>query len=357
MPFTIVQTDITQLPVDCIVNAANTQLQRGGGVCGAIFEAAGSDELQSACSDLAPVETGKAVITPGFGLPAKFIIHTPGPVYDDSSKEAIDTSERLLTNCYQNSLALAWEQGFESLAFPLISSGIYGYPKDKALQVATAAVVDFLEAHDMNVFLAVFDASSVEVSAELLGSVQSFIDDTYVEAREKRPDRLRSKVNNSLRPFAQASLIAAAEPAAALEEDMRAQNKEATLVTARSLSLGDVPPFSLDEPFSTTLLRLIDESGMSDAEVYHRANLDRRLFSKIRSNEDYRPSKKTAVALAVALKLGLDATEDLLDRAGYSLSRALLFDVIIEYFIVQGSYNIFEINEVLFRYDQPLLGA
>ena len=154
MPFTIVRQDITKMKVDAIVNAANTELSMGGGVCGAVFHAAGAKELQEACDKKAPIKTGDAVITPGFKLPAKFVIHAAGPVYNHSDKKQ---SANLLSSAYINSLRLAVQNKCESIAFPLISSGIYGYPKAEALQVATAAITKFLEKNDIDVYLAVFD--------------------------------------------------------------------------------------------------------------------------------------------------------------------------------------------------------
>jgi O-acetyl-ADP-ribose deacetylase (regulator of RNase III) len=153
MPFTIIRNDITKVRVDAIVNAANTGLAQGGGVCGAIFKAAGARELQAACDKLAPIKTGEAVITPGFALPAKYVIHAAGPVYRGGGHG----EEELLRAAYTNALKRAVENNCESIAFPLISSGIYGYPKDEALRVATAAIRDFLGEHDIDVSLVVFD--------------------------------------------------------------------------------------------------------------------------------------------------------------------------------------------------------
>lgn len=318
MSFIIIRQDITKMNVDAIVNAANTGLRAGGGVCGAIFKAAGAAELQAACDKLAPIRTGEAVITPGFGLPAKYVIHTAGPIYRDGRQG----EEKLLRACYQNSLKRAVEHDCESVAFPLISSGIYGYPKAEALRVATEAIRDFLDGtdHELKVSLAVFDKAAFAASRELLGEVRSFISENYIPVDDRRP------------PALYAPLAAAGAQVAEL--------------------VGD-----LDEPFSTTLLRLIDVKGKTHVEVYKRANLDRRLFSKIKNSADYMPSKRTAIALAVALELSLDETEDLLARAGYTLSHSQKFDVIIKYFIINAKYDIFEINEVLFSYDQPLLGG
>jgi O-acetyl-ADP-ribose deacetylase (regulator of RNase III)/transcriptional regulator with XRE-family HTH domain len=342
MPFTIVRQDITKMKVDAIVNAANTDLQMGGGVCGAIFKAAGAAQLQAACDKLAPIKTGEAVITSGFDLPAKFVIHAAGPVYRYQNAEQ---SEKLLRSAYMESLRLAIENNCESIAFPLISSGIYGYPKDEALQVATAAIQDFLINNDIDITLVVFDKSAFTVSRELLGAVESYIDEHYVDTHQIKRRKLLD-----------------VERQAISEADERANIFNEPLLEEMLAPIGAPAPLddlvgNLDEPFSQMLLRLIDAKGMTDVEVYKRANLDRKLFSKIRSNKGYTPSKRTAIALAVALKLSLDETDDLLERAGYALSHAVKFDVIVEYFITNGKYDVFEINEVLFEYDQPLLGG
>ncbi|GHT03253.1 hypothetical protein AGMMS50276_33310 [Synergistales bacterium] len=327
MPYTIVRNDITKMKVDAIVNAANTELQMGGGVCGSIFEAAGARELQATCDALSPIKTGEAVITSGFKLSAKFIIHAAGPVYRDGKSG----EEALLRSCYKNSLKLAVENGCESIAFPLISSGIYGYPKDEALRVATATIDEFLSTNDMNVCLVVFDRAAFAVSEKLLGAVQSYIDENYVDERYDASYR---------RVLLEVERVALKAPKAAM---------------VGFHGLDDIVG-RLDEPFSVTLLKLINAKGKADTEVYKRANIDRKLFSKIRTTKNYTPSKKTAVALAIALELSLDETEDLLERAGYALSKSVKFDVIVEYFIKSGKYDIFEINEVLFYHDQQLLG-
>lgn len=332
MPFTIIRNDITKMQTDAIVNAANTELQMGGGVCGAIFKAAGVKELQAACNKLSPIQTGEAVITPGFALSAKHIVHTAGPVYRDGQHGEAD----LLRACYINSLTVAAENGCESITFPLISSGIFGYPKKNALQVATQAIQDYVAEHDMNVYLAVFDKDAFTISEQLLGGVESYIDEHYVN---KHIDRRRG-----------ISLLDVERSAIFAEEAMSMP------IAAAAKGLDELIE-NLDEPFSQTLLRLIDAKGKTDVEVYKRANIDRRLFSKIRSGKAYMPSKRTAIALAIALELTLRETEDFLNRAGYALSHSQKFDVIVEYFIVDGRYDIFEINEVLFHYDQPVLGG
>ncbi|WP_312644842.1 macro domain-containing protein [Hydrogenoanaerobacterium sp.] len=343
MPFTIVRQDITKLKVDAIVNAANTELQMGGGVCGAIFKAAGTTQLQSACDKLAPIKTGDAVITPGFDLSAKFVIHAAGPVYRHWNEAK---NEKDLRAAYTNSLKRAVENNCESIAFPLISSGIYGYPKDKALKVATSAIQDFLSGHDIDVALVVFDKSAFTISRELLGAVDSYIDEHHVDTHQIQRRQLLD-VEREYLEEADEGVSKYNEP---FFEEMLAPSVGAPT------PLDDLVG-NLDEPFSKTLLRLIDAKGKTDVEVYKRANLDRKLFSKIRSNKGYMPSKGTVIALAVALELSLDETDDLLKRAGYALSHAVKFDVIVEYFITNGRHDVFEINEVLFEYDQPLLGG
>ena len=345
MPFTIVRQDITKIKADAIVNAANTDLREGGGVCGAIFMAAGADLLRGACDALAPIQPGEAVITPGFGLRAKYIIHAAGPVYQKSHREQ---SEQLLRAAYASALKRAVEHRCESVAFPLISSGIYGYPKDEALRVASSAIQGFLDDHEMSVTLAVFDQTAFTLSRELQGAVESYIDENYVLARQDRRRRLRGEQSESLYEYDR-------RPMADIRYSIREELHDALeAAVARAIeSFTD----QLDEPFSQALLRLIDSKGMTDVEVYKRANLDRKHFSKIRAGKGYMPGKKTVIALAIALRLSPGEARDLLRQAGFALSRSQLFDVIIQYFIDNGRYDIFEINEVLFKYDQPLLGG
>ncbi len=341
MPFTIVRQDITRMRVDAIVNAANTDLQMGGGVCGAIFKAAGANQLQAACDVLAPIQTGEAVITPGFNLPAKYIIHAVGPIYRLQDAEQ---SEVLLRAAYTNALHLAAEYNCESIAFPLVSSGIYGYPKDGALRVASSVIQAFLADHDMEIYLAIFDKVAFIVSERLFGEVASYIDEHYV--REHR--FLKRDLLDSEREALDQS-VTRRRPNAIKSETPSVSHE------APSLGIDDLVS-NLDKSFSAMLLHLIDAKGKTDTEVYKRANIDRRLFSKIR-NESYTPSKRTALALAISLELTLSETSDLLRRAGYALSHSQKFDIIIEYFITTRNYDIFKINEILFEYDQLPLGV
>jgi O-acetyl-ADP-ribose deacetylase (regulator of RNase III) len=398
MPFKIVRNDITKMKTDAVVNAANTELKMGGGVCGAIFKAAGADELQRECDRIGGCKVGQAVITGAGRLPAKYIIHTVGPIWRGGGfGEA-----KLLRDSYINSLSLAVKHKCKSIAFPLISSGIYGYPKDQALHIAVSSISEFLMENDIDVYLVVFDRSSFKLSEKLFAAIERYIDDNYVDERmdaerfrrlsrfgvqEIEEQKIRefgihraadepagrtdhkSADESAREPIDQAAyeLIDEAEygPIDQTAHEPADQEEDRPYEVAaaspspeqkRKRSLEDVIG-KLDETFSQMLLRLIDEKGTTDVETYKRANIDRRLFSKIRSNKDYKPSKPTAIALAIALRLNLDETLDLLARAGYTLSFSSKFDVIIRYFIKEGNYDIFEINEALFVFEQDLLGA
>jgi len=344
MPLEIVRNDITLMRVDAIVNAANERLLMGGGVCGAIFAAAGAEALTKACAKIGYCKTGDAVLTRGFALPAKYVIHAVGPVWRGGT---VGETE-LLAACYDNALSLALRQGIKSIAFPLISSGIYGFPKDVALSVATARIGAFLRENEMLVYLVVFDRASFQLSEQRFRSIQSYIDDRAVFATEALHARRFASMSPSSAMPAAAKMP---EPCGSIQPTVShhapaPSNKALEQMLQRA-----------GEGFTQRLLRLIDERGMTDPQVYQRANLDRRLFSKIRSNRDYRPAKNTALALAVALRLNLDETADLLRRAGYALSPSSRADLIVEYFLREENYDIFEINEALFAFDESLLGS
>ena len=312
---------------EAIVNAANTALLMGGGVCGAIFRAAGIQEMTKACAPLSPIKTGEAVITPGFSLPARYVIHTAGPVYHDGK-----SGEReLLQQCYSNSLQLAVQHKISSLSFPLISSGIFGYPKQEALEVARTTIEQFLAKHELTVYLVLFNKESFLAGTKLHTSIEQYIEEQYVQKHALKRDMLE---------------IEAMELGSA--EEIQSPFYEPNLAEALS---------NLDEPFSDSLRALIQAKGKTEVEVYKKANIDRKLFSKIRSGNGYTPSKRTVLALAIALELNLEETKNLLQKAGYALSHNNIFDIIIEYCIVHKHYKVLEVNEVLFSYDQPLLGS
>ncbi len=325
MPLEIVRNDITKMKVDAIVNAANESLLGGGGVDGAIHRAAGP-ELLNECRTLNGCKTGSVKITKGYKLPAKYVIHTVGPIWHGGEYG----EKALLESCYRTSLALAREKGCESVAFPLISAGVYGYPKDQAIRVAMDTITAFLTENDMTVYLVIFDKSAFQISSKLFSAIQEYIDDHYVSLHEdSRSYRLQRM------EMARPMMAPCASKAQSLDDALK----------------------QIDESFSEMLLRKIDEKGMKDSECYKKANIDRKLFSKIRSNPNYKPSKPTALAFAIALELPLRETRDMLQKAGFALSRSNKFDIIVEYFIQSGRYDIYEINEALFAFDQSLLGG
>lgn len=338
MPFNIIRADITTLDVDVIVNAANSRLMAGGGVCGAIFSAAGKEKLQVACDKIGCCEVGRAVITKGFKLKAKYIIHTVGPIYGQNPAE----EERQLYSCYKSSLELAASKKIDSIAFPLISSGIYGYPKAEALKVATRAITDFLVSSDIQVYLVVYDKSSFQISEKLFADVKSFIDEKMVRLEDRRNAMERLAQEQHFSESMALPMAKQAEP-----EPDRALKPRKSLEELINQKI---------ETFSDMLFRIIDEKGMTDVEVYKRANIDRKLFSKIRKR-DYVPKKLTVMALIIALRLDMAQARQLLGRAGFAFSESSKLDIIIEFFIENKKYDIFEINETLFAFDQPLLGS
>ncbi len=360
MSLLLVREDITKMRVDAIVNAANETLLGGGGVDGAIHRAAGPG-LLAECRTLGGCRTGEAKLTAGYELPARYVIHTVGPVWQGGGAD----EETLLRACYRNSLTLAAEKGLESVAFPLISSGVYGYPKREALHVAVSEIRAFLADHELTVYLTVFDRSAYLLSEELFRNVRAYVDDHYVETHydaeeeRRRPEafgflsrpRKKAARKETLTEETAESFDFAADAVCGMPRPMVLPQAASAAKESLEERLA-----KLDEGFSRTLLRLIDEAGLTDAECYKRANVDRKLFSKIRSNPDYRPSKTTALAFCVALRLDLPAAEDLLRRAGYALSNSSLTDVVIRYFIENGNYDIDKINYALFSYDQAVLG-
>ncbi len=341
MPFEIVRNDITQMRVDAIVNTANPRPVIGSGVDAGIHRAAGP-ELLTAREKIGRIGVGEAAITPGFGLNAKFVIHTVGPVW----RGGLLGERKLLRGCYEASLALAAENGCASIAFPLISTGNYGFPKDEALQIALDAIRGFLNDHEMLVSLVVFDRESFQLSRERYREVASFIDENYIQEQASRQFSLRGN-RDAVEEFC--APMECAEAAPPRESVPLPYGKPKP-------SLADLLA-QTDAGFSETLLKLIDKTGKKDSEIYTRANLSRQHFSKIRNNPHYQPTKPTAIALALALELNLDQTRDLIGRAGYALTNSSKFDVIIMYFIREKNYNLFDINAALFEFDQSLLGS
>ena len=373
MPFEIVRNDITRMRVDAIVNAANASLLGGGGVDGAIHRAAGP-ELLAECAALGGCATGEAKVTGAYLLPCRYVIHTVGPVWQGGNSG----EKELLASCYRESLKRAAEYGCESVAFPLISSGAYGYPKDQALRVATESILEFLADHDLHVYLVIYDRGSFLISRQMYVNIRSFIDDSCIDPDYERIEYSRRLDNRPLpmAPEPEPDRLPKARPKSsgilpafhgrrADRTEERPERKayaepeaDAVFAPTAAMPSGLEEYLSgMDEGFRDMLLRKIDERRMTDAECYKKANIDRKLFNKIKNQPDYRPGKPTVLALAIALRLPLPEVREMLGKAGYSLSHSSRFDLIVEYFLLHGNYNIYEINEALFSFDQKLLGS
>lgn len=328
MSLEIIRNDITKVSADAIVNTANPEVAVGYGVDSAIYGAAGKDRLLAEREKIGPMRPGDAAYTPAFDLDAKYIIHTVGPVWQGG-----DAGEKeILATCYRKALGIAGELGCESVAFPLMSAGTYGFPKDAALKIAISEISDFLFNNEMEVFLVVYDKESFEVSGKAFNDIRSFIEEEDIREKQ-RLEKLQMRREMALE---QASKMFCSEVVLNAGIDEMIDHK--------------------DQTFQEYLFRIIDRKGLDDKEVYKKANIDRKHFSKIKSNVDYNPTKKTAVAFAIALGLNLDETKDLLLKAGIALTRSNIFDIIIEYCITHNIRDIYEINCILFDYDQPTLG-
>lgn len=346
MPLQIIRQDITKMKVDAIVNTTNEEMIGYSGVDYAVHEGAGP-ELDKECAKIAPLALGSAKITKGYNLDAKYIIHTSGPIW----RGGLFGESIILKSCYTESLKIAIKNGCTSIAFPLISSGVYGYPKDQVLKFAVQVITEFLFEHELMVYLCVFDRTSYEFSQKLFAEISEFIDDEYIDSdSDGNIDKIQVIKNFCLSEecIREKHIDAAPKMSAPMPP---------SYVNAKNKSLHEYMK-SMDKSFAYKLFDLIDERGMTDVECYKKANIDKKTFSKIKCNPDtYRPSKQTAIAFAIALKLNLEQTQDLLASAGLTLSKSFTFDKIIRYFIQKEIYDIFEINEALFEFDQVLLGC
>lgn len=356
MPFEIVRNDIVNMQVDAVVNTANPNPVIGSGVDSGIHKKAGQ-KLLLARQKIGCIPFGDAAITPGFNLDAKYVIHTVGPVWEDGKHG----EDQILSSCYRKSLALAKEHECESIAFPLIATGNYGFPKPLALQIAVREISTFLLENEMQIYLVVFGKEAFALSEKLFKSVSSYIDENYI--RSKTLDEYGTEIVYGPR-LETRRIREQLKQSEQIREDICPPQsyKECLAMSADAEVTMDSDDWgqllkNLDAGFSETLLQLIDRTGKKDSVIYKKANVDRKLFSKIRNNMDYKPSKTTALAFAFALELDVDETKDFIGRAGFALSHSSKFDVIVEYFLVNRKYDVFELNEVLFAFDQPLIGA
>lgn len=348
MPLQIIRQDITKMQVDAIVNTTNEEMTGYSGVDLAVHTAAGS-ELDELCRELAPLGLGTAKITPAFNLPCKYIIHTSGPVWEGGNKR----ESELLISCYNECLKLAKENKCETVAFPLISSGTYGYPKDKVLKIAINTISTFLFDNEMTVYLLVYDKKSYELSEKLFSGIESYIDDNYARryaggffnAIFSREKRLSTEADYN-RVMSDECMSAPC-----IEEDYAPA--PCTVGNAPKQSLEDF--IKLDESFALKLIKLIDAKGISDVECYKKANVSKQTWHKLMTDKHYKPNKKTAISFAVALELSLEETQKLLSSVGFILSDSSLFDVIIKYCLENEIYDVFEIDSALFKYDQETL--
>lgn len=359
MPFEIVRNDIVNMQVDAVVNTANPKPVVGTGVDTAIHQAAGP-ELLKAREEVGALAVGTAAVTPGFDLPAKYVVHVAGPAWGDGSHG----EEELLAESYRAALEAADAKGCESIAFPLLSTGNYGFPKQVSLQVALREFGAFLMEHEMTVYLTVFGDEAYRLSRMMFPSVESYIDAHYVEERleeeyegplfgsvideEPRLRRLEAAREQTYHAFDNAMGVETIESAKPAAKPVPSAAKPSDLEQRIR---------NMDATFSDTLMALIADTGKKPSEIYRKANISKQHFSKINSNSHYQPTKPTVIAFAMALELSLAETRALLDKAGFSLSHSILFDVIVESFLVDGDYDIFELDFVLKAYDQPLVGG
>ena len=364
MPLNIVRGDIVKMKVDAIVNTTNNTMQNSGGVCGAIFKAAGAGDLQRSCDQIGSCKTGSAVATEGFKL-SKYIIHTVGPVWQGG-----EYGERnILYSCYRNSLTLAQKLECESIAFPLISSGGNGYPNEKALRVAIKAIGDFLLENDMDVILVLLKDTKFALSGEMHASIQKYINENYKDEQHNKISELMFEALRETAP----SRSQPREPHdvkhdvthAGKTDDSDASVVNTVFEVSRDASfsidtLNKIANVRTKESFSDMLFRLIDERQdrfPKDSIVWRHANITRGVFNDIKNRSNHLPSKNTVLCLAVALELSLDLTLDLLMKAGYTFSDSSTRDLIVRYYISVKEYNIFRLNETLYQYGQTLLGS
>ncbi len=349
MPFKIVRNDITKVKADIIVNTANPKPIYASGTDSAIYHAAGAEALLTERKKIGEIARGEIAVTPAFDLKAKYIIHTVGPAWIDGKHHEFSALE----DCYRKSLYKALELKCESIAFPLIATGVYGFPKDKALQIAISIFSQFLLENEMQIYLVVFDKKSFQLSGQLMDNVDSYIDSNYVRERHLEEYNSRSVRSRHSRFMEEDQEIEALYEARMMEE-------EDSCICSAPIPPTESFDFELDviEPsFHEKLFELIDAAGIDNKDVWKNANLDRKHFSKIQCDEKYHPKKKTVMALCIALKLDLEQSKDLLSRADWAFSPSSKMDLIVQKAIIDKQYDIYQLNLVLFKYTNEVLGV
>lgn len=358
MPLKIIRNDITKVEADAIVNTANPKPRVGSGTDHAIHEAAGPElfEARKAIGNIAP---GKSAATPAFGLPAKYVLHTVSPVWKDGKHN----EEALLRKAYDSALELAVKLNCASVAFPLMASGNYGFPHDLALSIAIGAITDFLMDHDITIYLVLFGSEAFGLASSLFDDLKSYVDDHYVAEKKKKEygpgPHFRRRFENYIREESFSAAEKEVEPdslmtGAAASMDLFVSCDEAPSAARIEGDLGEFLK-QHESTFSEFLLDLLKERDGKDSEVYKRAEISKQLFSKIMSNKDYKPTKDTAIQLAIGLKLDLNQTQKLLKKAGYALTRSSKADLVVEYCIKNKIYSVTFINEALSDCGLPLL--
>lgn len=324
MPLKIIRADITKLKVDAIVNPTDIFLSGSGSIDKKIANKGNKNKYDGM------LEVSETYTVEAVNMDCKYIINAVGPCYIDGKHN----EEKLLEQTYNNCLLEVKERNIQSVAFPLISTGTFNFPKDLGLNIATQVFTKFLLQEDIDIYLVVYDKTSFGISKKIFSYITEYIDDNYI--LEERNYSMFSRYDSSDKE----------------ECELKEEHYSMSFDLSDSNDIGDI---FVEDTFTVKLFELIDKKGLKDPEVYKKANIDRKLFSKIRSNDNYNPSKKTAIALSIALELSYNQTQDLLGRAGYTLSKSNKFDLIIEACIKKGIYNIFEINNILYSFDLPLL--
>ena len=346
MPFKIIRDDITKVKADAIVNPANPEPVIGGGVESAIYEAAGKEKLLEARKELGRLQPGKVGVTEAFNLAAKYIIHVSGLYW----KGGNSFEARCLKECYEKALKAALDKGCKSIAFPLLGTGTYGFPKDIGLDVAVSTFTEFLEEYEMEITLVVFDNEAVNVSGKLAYEVKSFIDDKYaheVLETEYKKDR---NIERYALPNERFHLLLKEETYDVPDNTCTKETFSAEPSGSLEAALKNI----YKESFEKHLQQLINKKGLKNSEVYAAANISKQYFSKLLKGQ-VKPSKDKMLALAVGLRLNMDETADFLRIAGYALSPISQTDTVVEYFIRKQEYNVLKINIVLFDYGlEPL---